>query len=391
MIEPVPRRGLRAKALAGTPLLSFVTLGIPAGAIGVAWPDMRASFDAPLAGLGLLLAAWTAAYFLASATSGPLAARLGTLALLIWGCGLAIFGLLGLSFANRWWMVPMVSLLVGGGSGLIDATVNAHISLNRGVRYMGWLHASWALGASLGPQVIVISLAITGSWRASFAAMAAAFLAIGLLVWSQRRDWVHPLSNPSRPSQPDALAATTYRRALLFLTGLFLVGGGLEATVGDWSYTQLTVGRSVSDVAASWGASLFWAGLAAGRVVLGLLGNRVLPALLLDASVGATAVATLAFWLAPPLASAIVALPLLGFAVSVVFPLLLSLTPTRVGKATTAHAVGYQLAAGTLGSGSLPAGTGLVLQAAGVLALGPLLAVMAAGMVLLHFMSRSAR
>ena len=68
---------------AGTPLVLFVTLGLPAGALGVAWPHMRDSLHAPLAGLGLLLAAFTAAYFVASVTSGPLGARLGTAILLL--------------------------------------------------------------------------------------------------------------------------------------------------------------------------------------------------------------------------------------------------------------------------------------------------------------------
>jgi fucose permease len=372
----------------GTPLVLFVTLGLPAGAIGVAWPHMRASLDAPLAGLGLLLAAFTAAYFVASASSGPLGARLGTPLLLVGGCGLAAAGLLGLSLATAWWMVPPVSLLLGGGSGLIDAAVNAHTSLNRGVRYMGWLHASWALGAALGPLVVVISLGTTGSWRASFAAMAVVFLGIGLIVSSRRRDWITtpPTINDLPP------AATTvpahYRRALALLIGLLFVAGGLEATAGDWSYTQLTGGRSLSGGLASTGASLFWAGLAGGRVALGLFGNRVRPERLLDASVVVAALAALGFWLAPPLVAALIALPILGAAVSVIFPLLLSITPTRVGDLMTSRAIGYALAAGTVGGGGLPALTGLVLQSAGLLSLGPLLAVMAAALTLLHLSSR---
>ncbi len=148
MIEP--RSSLAAGATGwirtGTPLILFVALGLPAGAVGVAWPQMRASLGAPLAGLGLLLAAYTAAYFVASAASGFLGARLGTAALLAAGCGLAAAGLIGLSLATRWWMVPAVTLLLGGGSGLIDAAANAHTSLNRGVRFMGWLHASCRSG-----------------------------------------------------------------------------------------------------------------------------------------------------------------------------------------------------------------------------------------------------
>lgn len=390
MIAPKSSRasGRVAWISAGTPLVLFVTLGLPAGAVGVAWPHMRASLDAPLAGLGLLLAAFTAAYFVASASTGPLGTRVGTPALLIGGSGLAAVGLLGLSLATVWWTVPLVSLLYGGGSGLIDAAANAHISLNRGVRYMGWLHASWAVGAALGPLVVVTSIGATGSWRGAFIAMAAAFLAVGLLVGYRRHDWIDSAPEMHPPSPEALVQQSSRRRALVLLIGLFFLGTGLEGTAGDWSYTQLTVGRSLSVGLASLGAALFWAGLAGGRVVLGLLGNRAAPIRLLDASVGVATLAALAFWLAPPLVSALIALPILGAAVSVIFPVLLSITPTRVGAAMTPHAVGYELAAAILGGGGIPALTGLVLQSAGLLSLGPLLFVMAGGLTLLHVSSR---
>jgi len=128
--------------------------------------------------------------------------------------------------------------------------------------------------------------------------------------------------------------------------------------------------------------------LAGGRIALGLLGNRAAPTRLLDSSVGLTAMAAVIFWFAPPLVSAFIGLPLMGFSVSVIFPLLLSLTPARVGATVTGNAVGYQLAAGALGGGGLPAAVGVVLQGFGLGALGPLLAAMAAIMVLFHGMSR---
>lgn len=349
---------------------------------------MRASLSAPLAGLGLLLAAWTIAYFVASASSGPGTARFGASVLLLGGCALAGAGALGLSLSSRWWMIPLAALLLGGGSGFIDAAVNAHVSLNRGVRYMGWLHAAWAVGAAVGPQAIVVSLAATGSWRAAFAAMAAAFLSIGLVVGARRSDWAGAANAAQQQPPTRVIAASSYRRALLLLAGLFLMGAGLEATAGDWSYTQLTAGRSVPADLASWSASLFWIGLAGGRAGLGLFGNRARPTRLLDASVALAMMASLAFWLGPPLAAAFIALPALGIAASLIFPLLLSLTPERVGSAMTPHTVGYGLAAGNLGAGALPALTGLVLQSAGLLALGPILVLMAAALTVLHIVSR---
>lgn len=390
MIEPVlPRnRAVQAWTSAATPLILFMTLGLPAGALGVAWPHMRASLGAPLAGLGLLLAAVTVTYFVASASSGPLALRFGGATLITGGCALTAMGLVGLSLATRWWIVPLLSLPVGAGAGLIDASVNAHVALSRGIRYMGWLHASWAAGAALAPQVVVVSLAVTGSWRAALAAMGAAFLASGFVVAARRGDWVRTTGARSQSVTSDASQPATYRRAMVLLATLFFLGAGLEATAGDWSYTQLTLGRSVSAGAASWGATLFWAGLAGGRMALGVLGHRATPTRLLDGGIAVSALATLAFWLAPPLVSTFIALPLLGVAVSVIFPLLLSLTPSRVGAAMTGHAVGYGLAAGTIGGGGLPAAIGLVLQAAGLVTLGPQMTTVAAGLVILHGVSR---
>jgi fucose permease len=253
---------------------------------------------------------------------------------------------------------------------------------------MGWLHASWALGAAVGPQVVVASLATTGSWRAAFAAMSLAYLAMGLLIGSRPQDWQRLASNATTPTRRDPPAAAPRPWTLVILAGLFLFAAGLEATAGDWSYTQLTLGRSLPAGVASSAASLFWAGLAGGRIALGLFGDRTTPTRLLDAGVVAAGLAALTFWLAPPLVAAFIALPVLGVAVSVMFPLLLSLTPARVGPAMTAKVVGYQLAAGTIGGGGLPAATGVVLQTVGVLALGPVLVVLAVGMALLHAVNR---
>ena len=391
VIHPIPReaQGVRSWARAGTPLGLFVVLGFTAGAVGVAWPPMRASFAAPLGGLGLILATVTIAYFAGSASSGPLGARFGRSILLMSGCILAAAGLVAVSVASQWVMLPIFGLVMGAGFGLVDAAVNSHVSLNRGVRYMGWLHASWAIGAALGPQVVIVSLAVTGSWRAAFAFMGAAFLAFGIAIGVQRREWAFSPGHLAQSSARHPPPTSGSGRAMLLLAALLLLAAGLEATAGDWSYSQLTLGRSIATAVAGWSATLFWTGLAAGRVGLGFLGNRLPPIRLLDACMALASAASLAFWLSPPLVSALIALPLLGVAVSVVFPLLLSLTPARVGAAMTGHAVGYALAASTLGGGALPAAIGLILQLLGLGALGPILLFLAGSLASLHLLSRS--
>jgi hypothetical protein len=46
---------MQSPARALPPLIAFAVLGLPTGALGVAWPHIRTSLGAPLAGLGLLL------------------------------------------------------------------------------------------------------------------------------------------------------------------------------------------------------------------------------------------------------------------------------------------------------------------------------------------------
>ena len=350
---------------------------------------MRASFGAPLAGLGLLLAAITAGYFAGSASNGPLAVRWGGIALLIGGCLSAGMGALGLGAAQTWWMVPIFGVLVGCGSGLIDASVNAHVSLHRGVGYMGWLHASWALGAAIAPQVVVVSLAATGLWRAAFIVISLSFWLCAILAFVQRTAWTTKPSSDVLAGSLVDVPTSRYRTATLQLGVLFLLGAGLEATTGNWSYSQLTLTRGITTSLASLGASLFWAGLAGGRVALGVMGNRLPPTRVLDLSMAACVVGAAAYWFLPGVVAALIALPLIGLAVSLLYPLLLSLTPGRVGAAMTGHTVGYGLAAGTFGGGLVPALIGIVLQNVGLWTLGPALTLIAGGLLLVHLLSRS--
>ncbi|HEY0492981.1 MAG TPA: MFS transporter [Candidatus Dormibacteraeota bacterium] len=368
-----------------TPLLSFIGLGLPAGAIGVAWPYMRVSLEAPLSGLGIVIAGWTAAYFVVSTATGALSTRVRTPVLLMAACATAGAGTLGFAVASNLVVLAAASLLVGVGSGLIDATVNAQVSLTRGVRFMGWLHASWAVGAALGPPVVVGSLRATGSWRGAFLAMAILFAGVGVLVGWPRG--VVPAEAPGLQSAGQK-ATSNRRRLLILLVGVFLLGSGIEGATGDWSFTHLTSGRSLSANTAGLSLSLFWISLAAGRMGLGMLGHRLDANRLLDVCLSTVLIGTLSFWLAPPLVSAFIALPLLGLSVSVIFPLLLSLTPVRLGRGMTAHAVGYQLAAGTLGAGGFPAVIGVFLQVFGLRLLGPILTVLAIALLMLHGLSR---
>jgi fucose permease len=349
--------------------------------LGVAWPRMREAIDAPLAGLGVLIAAFTAAYFVSTGASGPLAGRLGTRTLAVAAAVLAAAGLAAFAATGSWATAIAAALLVGLGGGALDAGINAYVAVTGGVRAMGLLHASWALGAALGPALVGAGEA-TSTWRASYLAAALAFAATALLLVllpPAVRRAIEPVPSGSGPSASAFVA---------FAAAMFIVNVGLESVVGQWAFVDLSELRGVSGATAGSGVTLFFAALAAGRVALGVGGHRVSLQRELDASVVLTMAGAIGYWLLPPAVAAIVALPVLGVGLSVFIPVILVLLPERIGAGATANAVGVQFAAGTVGGGGFPPAVGVLMQTLAVPVLGPVVTLLAAALAALHLEAR---
>jgi len=361
----------------------FVVLGLPTGMLGIAWPSIRAALDAPLAGLGVLLAAMTVTQFGSSGLSGAVRERFGTAALLIVPTALAAGGLALFAVADSWPGIIAAAAVLGAGLGLLDAAVNMEAALKRGVRFMGALHAAWALGATLGPVLIGAVLVATGSWRLGYAVASLAFIALAIATYLARVDL------GTAPERRDAPATSARpRRTIVTGMALLFVYVGIELGAGQWSFTRLTADRALTDEIAGLAVFLYWSALTAGRIALALFGDRIGSTRLFDLSVGGALVSAVAFWLLPPPVAALIALPCIGVSLSVFVPLLLYLTPRRVGRAAAPRAIGYQVAAGMIGGAVLPAGIGVIMQSLGVSTLGLCLSALALTLGGLHLAAR---
>ena len=361
----------------------FVILGLPTGMLGIAWPSMRAELDAPLAGLGVVLAAMTVTEFGSSALSGIVRARFGTVALLLLPTALSAGGLLLFTLAQSWPTIIVAAAVLGAGLGLLDAAFNTEAALRRGVRFMGALHASWAVGATLGPPLIGLVLVIAGSWRLGYGIAALAFVAFGVAMYVARGDLA---ATPEREDAP--IATRGARQASVMGGALMFVYVGIELGAGQWSFTRLTVDGALTEGVAGLAVFLYWSALAAGRIALALVGARIQAAQLVDLSVAGAIASAIAFWILPPPIAALVALPSIGLSLSVFVPLLLYLIPRRVGRAAAPHVIGYLVAAGMIGGAVLPASIGLVLQSTGVSNLGICLTALAGTFGVLHLAAR---
>jgi fucose permease len=360
--------------------VAFVSLGLPDGIVGVAWPSIRASFGLPIDALGALLLAFTSGYVVSSFSSGFVLFRMGLGTLLALSCLLTSASLMGYAVTPSWW--PMVGLagVAGLGAGAIDAGINGYASLHLGPRLMSWLHACWGMGAATGPLVMTAVLETGRPWQRGYLIVGIAQLLLAVAFALSGPAWSRggPTAQGGAHAFTAALAAPAPRRGATALGVLtFFVYTGLEGAFGVWSYTVLTEGRGVPAAVAGACVSSFFGGLTLGRLLSAFAGGPVPVTRMLRVCliVIALASATFAADLWPPLSFAAVVVA--GIACGPVFPSLMSTTPARVGAPKAARAVGFQIGAAALGSALLPAGIGWVAGRAGLESVGGMLLLLA--------------
>lgn len=356
--HPAPR----ALAGAGLIFVAFVVLGLPDFAHGVAWPELRGELDRPLADLGTFLAAAAVGYLLVATSTGRLAARWGVEGMVVRATLTSAAGLVLIAAAPWWAAVLAGSFISGIGAGGMDTGFNAAVALRNDGRLMGLLHAGYGVGAAVGPIVVGASLVAGGGWRPGYALFALASLVL-----------VVPLLGRSLGEAPAQVPIGSPRGVWLPALAFF-VYVSLEVTIGQWAFTSLTEDHGIGEGAASVWVGIYWVGLTAGRLWLGLQGHRIAVDRLLAASVVGVAAGSLLLWFGRDLAP--IGLPVAGLALSVVFPVMMLLTPERVGTERAAAAVGWQAAASSVGAAAGPAAAGVVLDSAGIDAYGPITAAM---------------
>lgn len=346
--------------------VAFIALGLPDGLLGVAWPSIRASFSIPVDAIGLLLSAAVTGYLTSSFLSGPLIARLGVGKVLAASCAMTGVGLIGYTLVPAWWMMVLLGVLAGLGAGAIDAGLNTYVAAYFSEGLMQWLHASYGIGATLGPIIMTITLTALNSWRVGYSVVGgfqlvlAACFTLTLPIWKQKEAPIGSIT-PKRLTDYKTPLTKTLSHPIVWLSVLlFFLYTGSEGSLGTWAYTLLVESRGIRpEVAGLWAGS-YWATFTVGRVVAGLYARRVGVNLLVLGSLVAALLGAVILWWNPTDMANLVAVAVIGFAIAPIFPALMSGTSQRVGVHDAANTIGMQMAAGGLGLAFIPSLVGIL-------------------------------
>jgi fucose permease len=331
--------------------LGFVTLGSFDGLLGVIWPAMSRSLGVPLEALGILLMVALAGFVLVSFNSGSFIRARGLHWFLLTSLIVRALAYGTIAIFPSWPMLIIMIFVMSIGAGGIDAGLNIFVAARGNTRQINWLHACYGIGATAGPFLAAGVLAAGGDWTWNFAVIGAFMAVIAILVWRTSSYWgieVH-IDGKSESQGSSVKIVESLRLPVVWVsTLLFFFYVGTELSAGQWGFSLFNLGRGMPDLAAKFWIGIYWGIFTVGRVLFGLVADKVrIDAMLRSALVASAAGATFLLW--NPGGYGFLGLVLMGLAQAPVYPSLIAATISRVGRQHAPNAIGFQGAAGGVG------------------------------------------
>ncbi len=332
-----PDHALRAGVVAG---LAYVLVGWRALLVPSLIRFILPAFDQTDAGMGAYYLATALAYGVGALTGGRLIRRVGARVILPGAAVLMAAGLLVQGFTGAWVVFAVAGVFTGIGAASADVGIQALVldlfPHARG-RALNLLHVAYGAGALLAPLLLatLVGAGVPWQWLMTGSGVAVAVAAVGLAVTGP----AHPAALGPVPDREVAGSGVRVRRLPTFLLVMavsIVCYVAAEAGVSDWLVRYL---EALPIAQASLALTLFWGGIAAGRLAFARVGNRLDP----ERSASALAIAggvvlTVALVLpvspiSPLLFGAV------GFAFGPVFPLMVAAAGARMpGESATVTA-----------------------------------------------------
>lgn len=104
--------------------ISFISLGLPDGLLGSAWPSMYENLAVPVSFAGIISMIISGGTILSALFSERLVKKLGTGGVTAISVAMTAMALLGFSASTEFWQLCLWSIPYGLGAGSVDAALN---------------------------------------------------------------------------------------------------------------------------------------------------------------------------------------------------------------------------------------------------------------------------
>lgn len=333
--------------------LSYIGMGIPNSILGTTWPAMCADFGGVLARVSIVQLIISAGTVAASFCSDRVIHRLGTYITNLISVFLVAASLFGFAISRSFICICLISIPYGLGKGGTDAALNNYVTQNLESRHLSWLHASWGIGAAIGP--FIISAALTkGLWSRAYISVGiieAVFLillAASLPLW--RNSVGKGKSDGIRSGEPLTLKEIFSISGAKELILTFFFYCAAELTVILWMSSYLVFSKGFSEVDAARWASMFFIGMTAGRIFTGFLTLKFSDKNIVRLGAIMIIAGALMLIIFNGYVPALLGFLFIGLGCAPIYPGMISMTPKLFGYERSQALIGVEMAGAYLGN-----------------------------------------
>ena len=368
--------------------LAFISLGLPDGLLGAAWPTMYQEFAVPVSYAGAVSMIISFGTILSSLQSDRLTRKLGTGKVTAISVGMTAAALFGFSFSHSFVAVCLWAIPYGLGAGSVDASLNNYVALHYESRHMSWLHCMWGIGATLGPYVMGYALTGGKGWNAGYRYIGIMQIVLTAVLVCSLPLWVKRKEEGTDGSEIDSKALSI--REVLKIRGAkevmfcFFCYSALESTAGLWSSSYLTLQKGIpAETAASY-AGMFYLGITIGRALSGFITMKLNDVQMIRMGQCIIALGIIVVFLPGAAVVSLVGLVLIGLGCAPVYPCIIHSTPAHFGEDKSQAVIGIQMASAYVGSCLMPPVFGLIANNISVALFPVYLVVILMIMIVMH-------
>lgn len=365
--------------------LAFISLGLPDGLLGAAWPAMYQQLNVPVSYAGMISMIIALGTIVSSLMSDRLTYRLGPGKVTAISVAMTAAALFGFSRSGSYGMLCLWAIPYGLGAGSVDASLNNYVALHYSSRHMSWLHCMWGLGASIGPYIMGAVLSGGGHWTAGYRYVGllqivlTAILFLSLPLWKNRAS-----ENSAESAKPLPLAQVVKIPGAKEVMVTFFCYCALEQTAMLWGSSYLVLHRGVEEETAAFFASLFFIGITIGRGLNGFLTVKFSDTQLIRMGQCILILGICAMALPLGTVGALAGLALVGLGCAPIYPCIIHSTPAHFGEDRSQALIGVQMASAYVGTCLAPPLFGLIANHITVALMPTYLGIILALMIFMH-------
>ena len=341
--------------------LSFISLGLPDGLLGAAWPTIYPELSVPVSYAGILFAIISCGTVVSSLLSDWLTFRLGTGKVTALSVCMTAAALFGFAASDSYWMLCLWAIPYGLGAGSVDASLNNYVALHYTSRHMSWLHCMWGVGATVGPYIMGAVLSGGGHWSGGYRTVGfiqlalTAVLLLSLPLWKGR-----PQAEEGGAARPLPLKEVIAIPGAKQIMVTFFCYCALEQSTALWASSYLALYKGVPADTAAFFASMFFIGITAGRALNGFLTLKFTDTQLIRKGQGVILTGICAMLLPLGQGASIAGLILIGLGCAPIYPCVIHSTPAHFGAEHSQALIGVQMASAYIGNCLMPPLFGLI-------------------------------